>query len=168
MKYICECCGKEMEDWPALAYKSPSSYMQLTDVELQNAEISSDLCIIEYPKQTDRFIRTVLVQEIIESCQTLEYGVWVSLSEKSFSEYVDNYNNEDFGAEYFGWLSNDLPDYDFSESIPMTVVVNNKIGRPLIYPHQNFEHPFVYDFYNGITMKEAQQRVDRVLQNNKF
>ncbi|WP_261512821.1 DUF2199 domain-containing protein [Chryseobacterium paludis] len=84
MKYVCECCGKEKEDWPALAYKSPASYMELTKEELKNAELSSDLCVIEHPEQTDRFIRAVLVQEIIDSCQTLEYGVWVTLSEKSF------------------------------------------------------------------------------------
>ncbi|ASK30078.1 hypothetical protein CEY12_08110 [Chryseobacterium sp. T16E-39] len=162
-KYICECCGKEMEDWPALAYKSPSSYMQLTKEELENAELSSDLCVIEHPEQTDRFIRTVLVQEVIESCQTLEYGVWVTLSEKSFNEYVENYDNKEFEAEYFGWLSNYLPDYDFSESIPTNVVVNNKIGRPFVYPHESFEHPFVEDFYNGLPIEEAERRINNLL-----
>lgn len=163
MKYICECCGKEKEDWPALAYKSPASYMELTKEELKNAELSSDLCVIEHPEQTDRFIRTVLVQEIIDSCQTLEYGVWVTLSEKSFNEYVENYNNKNFEAEYFGWLSNYLPDYDFSESIPTNVVVNNKMGRPFVYPHERFEHPFVNDFYDGITEKEAESRINKIL-----
>lgn len=33
MKYICSCCGEEKEDWSAIAYDSPSLYMDLSDEE---------------------------------------------------------------------------------------------------------------------------------------
>ncbi|WP_261512822.1 DUF2199 domain-containing protein [Chryseobacterium paludis] len=82
---------------------------------------------------------------------------------KVFNEYVENYNNKNFEAKYFGWLSNYLPDYDFSESIPTNVVVNNGIGRPFVYPQERFEHPFVNDFYDGITEKEAESRINKIL-----
>lgn len=167
MKYICKCCGKEQEDWPAIAYSSPSYYMNLTDAELENAKLTSDLCVIEYPDEKNYFIRTVFVQEVKDSCQNLEYGVWVSLSEKSFNEYLDNYDNKNFEGEYFGWLSSFLPDYQFTESIPTNIVVNNTIGRPFIYPHESFEHPFVDDFYNGIEKEEAERRIDFVLNKNQ-
>jgi len=163
MKYICECCGEEKEDWPAIAYSAPYPYFQLSEEELKSSELTSDLCIIKYSDETCYFIRVVLVQEINESCQSLEYGIWVSLSEKSFNEYVENYDNEDFEGVYFGWLSNYLPDYEFEKTIPTNVLVNNKIGRPFIYPHEGFEHPFVYDFYNGISIEEAEKRIDIVL-----
>jgi len=42
-------------------------------------------------------------------------------------------------------------------------VVNNAIGRPFVYPHQSYDHPFVDDFYNGITKEEAEKRINRVL-----
>ncbi|OCA75753.1 hypothetical protein BBI00_10205 [Chryseobacterium arthrosphaerae] len=166
MKYICECCGEEKEDWPALGYSSPYFYSCLSEEELKNAELTSDLCTIEAPDDTHRFIRAVLVQEVIDDCRDLDYGIWVSLSEKSFNEYVENYDNKKFEAEYFGWLSTYLPDYDFSESIPTTVVVNNAIGRPFVFPHQSHKHPFVDDFYNGITKEEAERRINRVLNLN--
>lgn len=89
--------------------------------------------------------------------------VWVSLSEKSFENYVENYDDKAFDGGYFGWLANYLPDYEFSNSIPTDVVVNNKIGRPFIYPHESHEHPFVQDFYQGISKEEAERRVDFVL-----
>lgn len=165
MKYICKCCGEEREDWPAIAYPYPYFYSQLSDEELENSELTSDLCTIKDSDDTHRFIRAVLVQEVMDSCQDLDYGIWVSLSEKSFSEYVENYDNQEFEAEYFGWLSTYLPDYDFSESIPTTVVVNNSIGRPFVFPHQNHEHPFVHDFYHGITKEEAEKRINRILGN---
>lgn len=163
MKYICKCCGEEKEDWPAIVYNAPIFYSDLTEEELENAELTSDLCIIEDHEHTHRFIRVVMVQEVADSCQDLEYGVWVSLSEKSFNEYVENYDNQEFEAGYFGWLSNYLPDYSFEESIPINVIVNNKTGRPFIYPHEDFKHPFVHDFYNGISIEEAERRIDIVL-----
>ncbi|KMQ64358.1 hypothetical protein ACM46_08685 [Chryseobacterium angstadtii] len=162
MKYICECCGEEKEDWPAIAYNAPLFYHQLSEEELKNAELTSDLCTVQYSEHIHYFIRAVMVQEVAESCQDLEYGIWVSLSEKSFNEYVENYDNEEFETGYFGWLSNFLPDY-IEEHIPMNVIVNNKVGRPFIYPHQDFDHPFVHDFYNGITLGEAEKRINRIL-----
>ncbi|WP_445432578.1 DUF2199 domain-containing protein [Chryseobacterium indoltheticum] len=163
MTYICECCGKEKEDWPAITYKFPIPYMKLSEEELENTEVSSDFCIIKYPDETSYFIRTVLVQEVSDSCQDLDYGVWVSLSEKSFNEYVENYDNKEFESGCFGWLANYLPDYEFNHPIPMDVYINNQQGRPLIYPHQNHEHIFVDDFYKGITKEEAEKRINKVL-----
>ncbi|MBV8325687.1 DUF2199 domain-containing protein [Chryseobacterium sp.] len=163
MKYTCECCGEEKEDWPALAYNAPDFYYNLSDEELKTAILNSDLCIVENPESSHRFIRAVLIQEVHNDCRNLDYGIWVSLSEKNFTEYVDNYHNKEFKAEYFGWLNTYFPDYDFSESIPTTVVVDNSIGRPFVFPHQSFEHPFVEDFYNGISVEEAEKRIKRVL-----
>jgi len=163
MKYICQCCGEEKEDWPAIAYNAPYFYYCLPEEELKNAELTSDLCVVEDSEDTHRFIRTVLIQEVNDDCRDLDYGIWVSLSEKNFNEYVENYDNKEFEAEYFGWLSTYLPDYEFEESIPTTVVVNNSVGRPFVYPHQSYDHPFINDFYNGITKEEAEKRINRVL-----
>lgn len=163
MKYICECCGEEKEDSPAIVYNSPFPYIDLPDEELENTELTSDLCVIKYSDETCYFIRVVLVQEVNDSCQNLEYGAWVSLSEKSFNEYVENYNNKEFEGGCFGWLANYLPDYEFDQPIPTDVYINNKIGRPFIYPHESHEHPFVNDFYKGITKQEAEKRIDKVL-----
>lgn len=163
MKYICQCCGEEKEDWPAIAYNAPYFYYCLSEEELKNAELTSDLCVVEDSEDTHRFIRSVLIQEVNDDCRDLDYGIWVSLSEKNFNEYVENYDNKEFEAEYFGWLSTYLPDYEFEESIPTTVVVNNSVGRPFVYPHQSYDHPFINDFYNGITKEEAEKRINRVL-----
>jgi len=137
--------------------------MDLSDEELENAELTSDFCIIRYSDETCYFIRAVLVQEVQDNCQDLEYGVWVSLSEKSFNEYVENYHNEDFERGYFGWFANYLPDYNFEKPVPTDVIVNNKIGRPCIYPYESYNHPFTFDFHNGISKDEAEERINRVL-----
>ncbi|WPO84563.1 DUF2199 domain-containing protein [Chryseobacterium sp. JJR-5R] len=146
-----------------MVYHSPFPYSNLSDKDLENAKLSSDFCVIQYLDEICYFIRAVLVQKVTESCQDLEYGVWVSLSEKSYDEYVENYDNENFEEGYFGWLANYLPDYEFDQTIPADVIVNNKMGRPLIYPHESQDHPFIKDFYSGISGKEAEIRINKVL-----
>jgi hypothetical protein len=165
-KYICSSCGQEHEEWPALAYISPTAYDNLTDDEKQNiGELTGDFCIIRYLDQTDRFIRCTLTQKVTDHCEDLEYGLWVSLSEKSFQDYSDNFKNENHETKYFGWLCSALPDCDFKESIPTTVFIRTGNHRPEIVPHQDFDHQFVKDYYNGITKIEAERRIKEMLKN---
>jgi hypothetical protein len=162
--YTCSCCGKEHEEWPALTFKSPDSYSILPDKQKNEiAEIDSDFCVIKHLEQTDRFIRCTLTQKVVDHCEDLEYGLWVSLSEKSFQDYSDNYNNENHETTYFGWLCNDIPEYNFEESIPANIVTKTGNQRPEIIPHESCTHPFVHDYYNGITKVEAEKRINAMI-----
>lgn len=165
MKYTCSCCGKEHEDWPALTYDSPSNYHSLSEEEQQAiGQLDQDFCVITYPDQVDRFIRCTLSQPVIDYCETLEYGLWVSLSEKSFQDYSENFKNENHETQYFGWLCSNVPGYDFSsQSVPTTVITRLNNQRPYIVPHADFDHPFVHDYYNGITKAEAERRINAML-----
>jgi hypothetical protein len=85
MKYTCNNCGKEHEEWPALTFKEPDGYHCLSEKDKADiAEISSDFCVVTHPEQTDRYIRCTLTLKVNDHCEDLDYGVWVSLSEKSF------------------------------------------------------------------------------------
>ncbi|MFH6949840.1 DUF2199 domain-containing protein [Flavobacterium sp. FlaQc-51] len=166
IKFICECCGQEHESWPALTYNTPNSYHNLSDQEKEDiAVIDSDFCVIKHPEHVLRFIRVVLFQKVNDHCEDLEYGFWVSLSEQSFKDYLENYDNQNHETNYFGWLSNFIPEYEFSGSIPTTVVTKIGNERPEIFPHKDFDHPFVKDFYNGITKEEAERRIQQMLKN---
>ena len=168
IKYTCSCCGKVHEEWPALVYISPTNYDGLSEEEKQAmGELDTDFCVINHPDQVDKFIRCTLTQKIIDHCEDLEYGLWVSLSDKSYQDYSDNFGNENHETTYFGWLCNDLPDYDFSESIPTTVCTRTGNQRPEIIPHKDFDHPFVKDYYNGITKDEAERRINEMLRTIK-
>jgi len=46
----------------------------------------------------------------------------------------------------------------------MTVVTKKGNERPEIFPHKNFAHDFVRDFYNGISKQEAERRIHRMLE----
>lgn len=165
-EFKCSECGETHENWPALAYNSPTSYHNLSETEKEKiGKIDADFCVIEYQDQTDRFIRVVLNQKVINYFDTLEYGLWVSLSEKSFANYSENYNNKNHETEYFGWLNSHLPNYDNTKSIPMNVITKKGNTRPEIFPHKDFEHQFVKDYYNGITKNEAEKRIHEMIKN---
>jgi hypothetical protein len=165
IKYTCNCCGRELEEWPALAYILPTNYDTLSEDDKKNiGTLDADFCVITHPDRIDRFIRCTLSQKVIDHCENLEYGLWVSLSDKSYQDYADNFNNESHESKYFGWLSSNLPDYDFSKgSIPTTVLTRAGNMRPEIVPHRDFDHPFVNDYYNGITKAEAERRISEML-----
>lgn len=160
MTYTCPSCGETHDSWPALAFRAPDSYVHLSVEEKESiAFLNSDFCVIEYPDQTDRFIRVVMTQKVNDHCSDLEYGIWVSLSEKNFHDYNDNFDNPNHQVQYFGWLSNKLPDYTFKDYIPCLVQTRPDGQRPEIAPRPDFEHPFVQDYYNGITKAEAELRI---------
>lgn len=162
--FTCECCGKQHEGWPALTYNSPNNYYWLSAEEKKEiAVIDEDFCVINYPDEVGRFVRCVLFQKVKDHCEDLEYGLWVSLSEKSFQDYLDNFDNENHESEYFGWLSNNISEYEFLESIPTTVVTQKGNNRPVIFPHESFDHSFVKDFYAGITKEEAENRIQNMI-----
>ncbi|MCA6451561.1 MAG: DUF2199 domain-containing protein [Chitinophagaceae bacterium] len=164
-KYTCTNCGDVHDEWPALAFDSPTSYNVLPEnIKEKIGELTSDFCIVRHPEQTDRFIRGTLTIKVNDYCEDLEYGLWVSLSEKSFQDYTANFGNINHEAKYFGWLSNDIPEYEIPEGgIPTTVFTRKDGSRPEIIPHEDFNHQLVRDYYEGITTDEAESRIQAML-----
>ena len=165
MQFTCSLCNEIHEGFPAIGFNSPYAYDILSDIEkVEIAELSSDFCVIKYPEQTDRFIRVVLKQKIIGSSETLEYGIWASLSEKSFNNYKKNYDSENHISGYFGFLSNAIPGYLNTLSVEADVKTQSGKSRPEIFPHEDqMENDFVRDYFNGITQEEAERRMHLAL-----
>ena len=160
-EYICSHCGKTHKDLPAIAFITPHYYDILSDNDKTNiATINSDFCLVEHSDQTDFFIRTTLKQKLIDSCDFLEYGIWVSLSEKNYNDYKDNFNNDNHETTYFGFLCSQIPEYEQTLNIETNVITQKGDSRPIVIPHQDqIESKFVFDYYNGITEAEAIRRI---------
>ena len=167
MTYKCKQCGGEHFDFPALTFNSPYHYHTLSaEDKAELAELTNDFCMIHHAQQTDRFIRVVLYQKIIDSCENLSYGVWVSLSEKSYNDYKKNFENESHTVTYFGYLCNQIPPYDNTLSIKTTVYTQEGDARPEIRVHagEYDNHEFAKDFFDGITQQEALKRVEAMME----
>lgn len=164
-KFQCSCCEETHEEWPAIAFISPDHYNVLSEKEKHRiGYLDGDFCVITRKEQTSGFIRCTLTQRVNDHCQDLDYGLWVSLSEKSYADYEGSFGtNTEGGKGYFGWLCNDIPGYEFSDSVPMDVVTRSNGLRPELFPHESFDHPFVRDYYNGISQVEAERRIAQAL-----
>jgi hypothetical protein len=103
--------------------------------------------------------------KVNDHCTNLEYGLWVSLSEESFGDYWDNFENHNHEASYFGYICNELPDYEDTMFIPVTVKTKTSGQRPEIFPHEDFDHIFVQDYYKGISKSEAERRIKELFLN---
>ena len=56
-KYICQCCGEEKEDWPAIAYNAPYFYYCLSEEELKILNLPQMYVSLKILKIPYRFIR---------------------------------------------------------------------------------------------------------------
>ncbi|MFC6996483.1 DUF2199 domain-containing protein [Rufibacter roseus] len=165
MPYTCPNCGQYHDSWPALAYSSPWHYNNLSSEKQETIGwLKGDFCTITYEDQTDRFIRVVMTIPVNDHCEDLDYGLWVSVSEKTFLDYQQNYHNEQHEASYFGYVSNCLMGYeDDVLDVPSTVVTQADGIRPHVFPHEDFKHPLVQDFYYGISKEEAEKRIEEMI-----
>lgn len=164
----CTVCGEVHQSYPVLTFAYPNSYYWLTDTQKDTYPIhmDSDCCTIEYPDRTDYFIRSLLKQKIAGTSLYLHYDLWVAVSAEDFEDYTGENSAHQSGKLYLGWLANAIPEYQFDKSIP--VDVKTVAGRPEIYPLLDLSHPFVKDFYHGITKEEANKRIHTQPANISF
>lgn len=121
--------------------------------------LSEDLCTwTDDAGARSYFIRGVLEIPIRETSDTLGYGVWSSLSEKSFARVVELWDDRARTDEepYFGWLSNSLPGYPETLNLPLDVVVQEIDKRPVLILHEG-DHPLIAEQRRGISMARVQE-----------
>jgi hypothetical protein len=88
----------------------------------------------------------------------MEFGF--SVSEKSFRDYLDNFDNDEHTGTYFGYICNRLPGYDSTMSIGVDVVLRGK-DRPEVIPNRDYmNHLFVKDYYEGINNQLANSKLE--------
>ncbi|MHA7099211.1 DUF2199 domain-containing protein [Roseivirga pacifica] len=163
----CEICGQEHESLPSIGFNEPHYYSILDDDEKREiTEINPDFCIIKHDDQTDFFIRTFLRIDLNDACGCFDYGVWVSVSQKTFDEYHSEFNSADKAKSYFGRIANEIGDYDESTlGIHVNVDTNLNGNRPELSPHES-THQLVQDWKAGISKREAENRINMLSNSN--
>jgi hypothetical protein len=154
--FTCSHCGKRYKGSPSFAFQAPSYYNELTEAEKQSiARLSDDLCEIRHPEGTDYFAWVLLEIPIHGISEPFLWGVWVSLSQKSFERYTSTWGEHDESDSYFGWFSNRLPHYPDTINLKTNVRPRNGGLRPCL-KLQPCEHPLAIHFRSGLTVQEAQ------------
>ncbi len=107
------------------------------------------------------FIRGVLHIPIVDADDTFRYGIWSSLSERSFERVVEQWDDPARVHEdpYFGWFSNRLPGYPDTLNLPLDVVTAELELRPALVLHDR-DHPLVAEQRDGITLARVHELVE--------
>lgn len=164
--FKCTFCGQMHEGSPSIAFKAPDHYACLSEEQKASmGKLSSDFCTVTNSEKTDYFIRAVLEVPIHGVDEPFLWGVWVSVSEKSFKRYWDTYEDPQEGEGFFGWVCNEIPVYPCSASRPADVVLQGDNQRPKVVLHRGVaeEDLLVIDQANGISMERAQQLAEKAL-----
>lgn len=116
-----------------------------------NNMLSEDFCIVG---GKEFLIRAQLELPIVGSnTEVFTYGIWVSLSKTSFTEYRSGFQAEQQShrGPWFGWFSNNLAGYP--DTFGLKTMVHPQDGglRPLIELELT-DHPLSIEQHNGITL----------------
>lgn len=160
--FKCSCCGELHEGSPSFSFNEPSPYAEQDAHTKEQGTLTEDICTYIDEDGEHFFIRVVLEVPINGVEEPFTWGVWVSLSKESFSDYVENYTTPEVGKAYFGWFCNYLPHYDNTYALASDVVLRGNSLRPCLDLHEKC-HELVHDFNNGITIQKAQEIAEKVL-----
>jgi hypothetical protein len=114
--------------------------------------LEEDLCAwTDDGGRRNYFIRGVLEIPVRDAGHSFTYGVWSSLSEDSFLRVVELWDDPRRVDEppYFGWLSNEIPDFAATLNLPLDVVTRGLELRPCFELH-NGDHPLVAAQRGGV------------------
>lgn len=159
--FTCSCCGKLHEGSPSFAYRAPDPYMQQPIETQEKGKLDSDLCMYEDEDGPHFFIRTVLEIAIQGVQEPFTWGVWVSVSEKSFNHYVENYTKPSLAHGYFGYLCNSLPYYENTYALHADVKVQLDGQRPTLILHDS-DQCLVSDFDVESALKKRKKSLSFV------
>ena len=165
MEFICSTCGKT-HDVSEISFgaDAPVQWNLLSDVERAESELGGEQCVVVTKDQRHFFVRACLDVPIQATERAFTWGVWVSLSEKSFFEMSDHWEDPErirLGP-YFGWLSSKIPEYPDTMFLKTTVHQRAVGQRPLVELEAT-DHPLSVDQRNGIDPSRLQEMIVKLL-----
>ena len=165
--YQCKTCGNWHDDLPmSVGANTPYWYDMIAPEERSwRAELSSDQCIID---NQHYFVRGCIEIPVLDGLGPFIWGVWVSLSEKSFESLSELWETPDRESEppYFGWLSASLPGYPETLNLKTNVHTRPVGQRPLIELEPT-DHPLAVEQREGITMVRVEKIVETAMHNGE-
>lgn len=110
------------------------------------------------------FVRGIIEIPILDQEQSFSWGVWVSVSAKSFRRMIEMLDQTDDVQEppCFGWLSTPLPYSESTLNLKATVRTERAGVRPKI-ELETSSHPLALEQKQGITMQRVQQIAEVLL-----
>ena len=164
--FRCARCGEIHEGSPSFAFEAPDYYSRLdNEQKALYGWIDSDLCTVTFEDHTDYFIRALLEIPIHGVNEPFLWGIWVSVSPKSYEQYIETCDAPAQGDGFFGWVANAVPWYPAAGHLASNVSLQPDGNRPLLDLHSGGvdDHPLIQDQQNGISIAKAQEIAEFLL-----
>jgi hypothetical protein len=161
--WTCTACEKIHRGLPAIGFEAPAYYYGVPQEERASRTfLTGDLCAVD---DETFFVRSVLHVPVAGHQETLEWGVWSSLSEANFLKYRDTFDDADQSklGPMFSWFASKLPGYPSTLSLRCNVVPADNRRRPHIEFDPSQDHPLIADMKNGISLERAIAFVEPML-----
>lgn len=161
--FICHVCGQRHPELPMdFGADAPMPYYSIPQDEREaRCDLAPDLCLID---AKEFFIRGCLEIPVVDGPRPFVWGVWASLSEKSFKRLSEIWEVPGREAEppFFGWLCTSLPLYPETLSLK-THVHTRPLGQRPFVELEPTDHPLAVEQRTGITMERVREIVGRLL-----
>jgi len=117
-------------------------------------DLTEDGCVID---GNQFFVKGLLEIPVHGVPEPFVWGVWLSLSEASFEQYVALFDDEQrpAGAEFFGWLCSSVPHYPETQLLKTMLHVREYPMRPWVELEPT-DHPW------AVAQREVISRVDAI------
>lgn len=149
--FKCQTCGEIHQGTPTFGYEFPIYYLDVPEEQREErCELTSDTCVIDSELY---FVRGCVEIPVHGEDEPFIWGVWVSLSEKSFARYLELYEvaERDQEEPFFGWLNGCFADYATGDTNLKTQVhLRNNGTRPYIEVEQT-DFPLAVEQHQGIS-----------------
>lgn len=119
----------------------------------ERCHLMTETCIID---DEFFFVRGCIEIPVIGAEEPYIWGAWVSLSSKSFDEFVSTFDapeRSEFGP-YFGWLSTEFRVYPTSRNLKSHVHIREPGLRPFIELEPT-DHSLAIEQRTGITVERV-------------
>lgn len=164
-RFTCTCCGEVYDEMPlCFGGDYPDFYFTVPPDEREfRIEKAESLCGID---KEHFFHRGRIVIPIIDHPEPLIFNVWTSISEENLSTRTTQWNYPERipNEPYCGWLQTIVPTYGDIINIKTNAQEEGVGTLPSIWITEE-DHPLAVDQRNGITLKEATEKVTAILRD---
>ena len=161
-EFLCSGCGETHTGMPAFGAAAPLNYYAVPKDEREaRCRLDLDACVID---DSEYFVRGCLEIPVQGESEPLSWGVWVSLSEKSFRQWVDCYLSEKRSniGPFFGWLNAAIEPYPDTMDLKTRVHLRDGFVRPFIELEPT-DHPLAVEQRESISVARVAELYARVV-----
>ena len=134
---------------PKFFVDGPGSFYAIPEEErATRCAVEEDACIVD---RAEFYIRGLVEIHVHGTADPLVWGVWVSLSLASFTQWVDTFKESRRAhvGPFFGWLESKIGIYPETRGLKTSVHLRDEFQRPLIVLKPT-DHPLAIEQREGI------------------